>query len=98
MLPRSNRPLAEMSPAGKLTLNFHPGQSRAWRSTARFILVLAGTRSGKTSWSPWWLWREMKTRGPGDYLLCAPTFKLMDKAAIPYLRDAFTVKLGLGKI
>lgn len=83
---------------GKLHLRFHPGQTRAWRSTARFLLVLAGTRSGKTSWSPWWLHREVKAKGPGDYLLCAPTFKLLDKAAVPYLSDALGVKLGLGKL
>lgn len=71
---------------------------RAWESTARFLLVLAGTRSGKTSWAPWWLHREIMTRGPGDYLLCAPTYKLLDKAAVPYLRDAFGVMLGLGKL
>ena len=84
--------------AGKLTLRFHPGQSRAWRSTARFILVLAGTRSGKTAFSPWWLHREIKNRGPGDYLLCAPTYKLLDKAAVPYLSDALGVKLQIGKL
>lgn len=98
MLPRTNRPLAEMTPQGNLSLHFHPGQTRAWRSQARFILVLAGTRSGKTSWAPWWLWREIQAKGPGDYLLCAPTFRLLDKAAVPFLNDALNVKLGLGKV
>jgi hypothetical protein len=67
-------------------------------STARFILVLAGTRSGKTSFSPWWLWREIQRRGAGDYLLCAPSYKLLDKAAVPYLNDALATHLRLGKL
>lgn len=33
-------------------LNFHPGQERAWRSTRRFVVVLAGTQGGKTSFFP----------------------------------------------
>jgi hypothetical protein len=81
-----------------LRLAFHPGQVRVWESTARFILVLAGTRSGKSSFSPWWLWREIETRGAGDYLLCAPSYKLLDKAAVPYLNEAFATYLGLGKL
>ncbi len=60
--------------------------------------MLAGTRSGKTAFSPWWLHREIKSRGPGDYLLCAPTYKLLDKAAVPYLSDALGVKLQIGKL
>lgn len=71
---------------------------RAWDSTARFILVLAGTRSGKSSFSPWWLWREIIDRGAGDYLLCAPSYKLLDKAAVPYLNEALSTYLGLGKL
>lgn len=77
-------------------MNFHPGQVRAWESKARFLLVLAGSRSGKSSFAPWWLWREIKNRGPGDYLIAAPTFKLLEQAPIPYLVDAFQIKLRLG--
>lgn len=82
----------------QLKLNWHPGQKRAWESEARFLLVSAGTRAGKTSFATWWLWREMKRRGPGDYLLCAPSYKLLDRAAVPYIKDAFQAKLGLGRV
>src|SRR5215831_20725297 len=82
----------------KVRPHFHPGQTRAWNSKDRFILVLAGTRSGKTAFAPWWLWREIKSKGPGDYLVAAPTFRLLDKAAVPYLTDCLQVKLGLGKV
>lgn len=30
----------------KLRFHFHPGQWRAWQSTKRFVLVLAGTQGG----------------------------------------------------
>ena len=95
--PRSTAPMAEMVD-GKLKLRFHPGQSRAWASEKRFVLVLAGSRSGKTSWSPTWLWREMKRKGPGDYLYCAPSFKLLDKAGVPYLNQFFNVHMNLGEV
>jgi hypothetical protein len=97
ILPRANRPLVRME-SGELKLAFHPGQVRVWESEARFILVLAGTRSGKSSFSPWWLWREIEARGAGDYLLCAPSYKLLDKAAVPYLNEAFSTYLGLGRL
>lgn len=32
---------------GKLTLDFHPGQTAAWDSERRFVFVIAGTQSGK---------------------------------------------------
>lgn len=31
----------------RLSLQFHPGQSRTWDSQARFVFMLAGTQSGK---------------------------------------------------
>ncbi len=61
------------------------------------MLVLAGTRSGKTAFAPWWLWREIKAKGPGDYLVAAPNYPLLEKAAYSYLLDAFSTKLGIGK-
>lgn len=40
----------------------------------------------------------MMRKGPGDYLVAAPTFKLLERAAVPYLQDAFETKLELGKL
>jgi len=34
---------------GKLDLNFHEGQARAWLSRRRFVFMLAGTQGGKTA-------------------------------------------------
>ncbi len=36
----------------RLTLNLHEGQTRAWDSKARYVAVIAGTQSGKTSFWP----------------------------------------------
>lgn len=79
-----------------LAYNFHPGQERAWASTKRFILVLAGTQSGKTSWGPLWLHREIMRCGPGDYMVVAPTFPLMSLKALPEFLALFKRRLGLG--
>lgn len=60
--------------------------------------MLAGTRAGKTSWGPWWLWRAMRRGLPGTYLAAAPTFKLLDKGILPELENAFCRILNLGRI
>jgi hypothetical protein len=35
-----------------LKYNFHPGQERAWDAEKRIVAIIAGTRSGKTSFGP----------------------------------------------
>lgn len=89
--------LAEITPEGKLQLHFHPGQMRAWRSEARCVALIAGAQSGKTSFIPHWLYREIQRVGPGDYLFASPTFQLMQKKALPEFRRLFEQTLRLGK-
>lgn len=79
-------------------MNFHPGQTRAWNSDARFLAILAGTRSGKTAFSPHWLRREMKRKGAGEYLGCGPSYPLLDRALVPALHEFLVRRLGLGKM
>jgi hypothetical protein len=81
-----------------LAFNFHPGQSRAWESDKRVVAVIAGGRSGKTSFAPLWLHREMLRQGPGDYLVAAPSFPLIDKAAGPEVEHFFGRLLRLGEL
>lgn len=88
--------LTELTPDGRLRLHFHPGQWRAWESRKRFIAVLAGTQGGKTSFGPLWLWREIRERGPGDYLVVTPTFPLLTLKALPEFLKHFEQRLGLG--
>jgi hypothetical protein len=90
-------PLADDPTKGELKFNFHPGQLRAWDSEKRFILVLAGTQGGKTSFGPVWLWREIMHRGPGDYMVVTPTYPLLMKKALPEFLRLFKKQLHLGE-
>jgi hypothetical protein len=94
---RQEHDLIEVSDDGKMQLYFHPGQWRAWSSQKRFVCVLAGTQSGKTSFGPLWLWREIQLRGPGDYMVVTPTFPLLELKALPEFRRTFEHLLRLGK-
>jgi len=81
----------------ELSLDFHPGQLKAWDSPARYIVVLAGTQGGKTSFGPWWLLEEIKEKGPGDYLVVAPTYPLLQKKLLPEFLKVFRRLFGLGE-
>ena len=90
-------PYYEITPERKLRYNFHRGQWRAWQSTARFVLLLAGTQSGKTVFGPTWLYREIQTNGPGDYMVVTPTFQLLGKKALPAFIELFEKRLQVGR-
>lgn len=94
----ANRDLIGIDPLTphKLDFWFHPGQTLAWEATERIVAVIAGTQSGKTTFGPLWLRREMEREGPGDYLIAAPTDPLLQVKLIPAFRDLFVDKLGLG--
>lgn len=87
----------EMTDSGRLRYHFHSGQLQAWDSERRFVVVLSGTQGGKTVSGPPWLHREIKQRGPGDYLVVTPTFALLDKKALPEFTKLFTDYLDLGR-
>ena len=79
-----------------LQFDYHPGQLEAMKRTERFILISAGTQGGKTIFEPWWLLREIRRCGPGDYLFATPSFTLMEKKALPEFLRLFKVRLQLG--
>lgn len=81
---------------GGLSLDFHRGQWRAWDSTARFVVVLAGTQGGKTSFGPHLLYKWIKEYGPGDYLIVTPTYPLLNLKALPELLRLYQTILKLG--
>lgn len=81
---------------GGMSLNFHAGQWQAWDSGKRFVIVLAGTQGGKTSFGPHWLYREIRQRGPGDYLVVTPTYPLLKLKALPEFLHIFQTLLKLG--
>ena len=86
------------SETGDMELGFHRGQQQAWASKKRIVLVLAGTQSGKTVFGPFWLWREMKERGRGDYMVVSPSLTLMNLKVMPAFRMLFEEVLGLGEV
>lgn len=89
--------LYELTPEGQLNFYFHDGQARAWDSAARFTWMLAGTQGGKTSFSPLWLWREMRRKGPGDYLAVTATYPLLKLKMLPEYLKFFQHTLHLGE-
>jgi hypothetical protein len=79
---------------GKLTVNLHAGQTKAWDSQRRFVFIIAGTQSGKTSFEPLWLDREIKQKGEGDYLAVTATYDLLKMKFLPELQNYFCHLFG----
>lgn len=79
---------------GKARLHLHPGQTKAWESDRRFTFIYAGTQSGKTSFLPWWLKREIDLKGHGDYLAVTSTYDLFKLKFMPEMKHIFCDLLG----
>jgi hypothetical protein len=73
----------------KIRIDKNPGQVKAWLSTRRIVAMIAGSQGGKSSFGPHWLDREIQEKGPGDYLVVAANFPLLDKALLPSFLDLF---------
>jgi len=73
----------------RMTLHLHPGQAQAWDSPRRLLFVIAGTQSGKTSFGPHWLHREIVNCGPGDYLAVTATYDLFKLKMLPEMKSVF---------
>ena len=90
---------------GKLAINLHPGQVGVWDSAHRFTAMLAGTQSGKTSFGPLWLYREiygfegdpLGGRGAGDYLAVTSTYDLFKLKMLPAIMHFFCDVMGVGR-
>jgi len=79
-----------------LVYDLHYGQAKAWLSERRFVFCIAGTQSGKTSFGPLWLHREIARAGPGDYLAVTSTFSLLKLKMLPEFLNFFEHTMGLG--
>ena len=86
--------------SGKLTLHFHPAQTRAWESAASIIGLIGGRQSGKTSFSPFWLHREIQRTArsgqPNNYLAVSASNDLFSMAFLPAMIEVFEDVLGIG--
>lgn len=81
---------------GQIVPLFHEGQRRAAWSDARITLVLAGSQGGKTVIGPWWLLRQMRRYGPGDYIVAGPELTLLRRKVIPEVTRLFCETLRIG--
>jgi hypothetical protein len=72
-----------------MSVTLHAGQARAWDSKKRFTYIIAGTQSGKTSFLPLMLDREIMRHGRGDYLAVTATYDLFKLKFFPEMRHYF---------
>lgn len=79
-------------------MGFHQAQAETWKAQQRFVFFIAGTQSGKTSFGPWWLVREMERRGPGDYLAVTATYDLFKLKMLPEMQLVLCELLDLGAV
>lgn len=84
-----------------LDLTPHKGQWQALQSQKRFIFILAGTQSGKTSFVPWWLNAEITRtsdpNGNNDYLAVTASYDLFKLKFLPEIRNVFEYILRIGR-
>lgn len=91
-LERTERPI--LGPIAKkryqdsqMDLTLHPGQEAVIDSTARFIGGVAGAQGGKTTVGAMWLcaeiWSNHEKGRYGDYLIAAPSAKIMEQSTLP---------------
>lgn len=75
----------------------HPGQQRAFDSSAKVVMVLAGTGGGKTAFGPLWLLERRRRHGPGSSFLVVAPHKILVRTTMPAVLNLFEVKLRLGE-
>lgn len=92
------KPMFERIPeTNGIVLNLHPGQERAMNSEKRFVFMLSGTQSGKSSLGSWWLAKEIEMKGPGDYLAVTANYDLFKLKMLPEMLKVFEQVLQIGR-
>lgn len=83
----------------KLGLKLHKFQQEVMDTVKRFIVCVSGIRGGKTTIGALWLLvRIQKDRVAGkfgDYLICAPTAKILQQSTLPKFREYFPPDWGV---
>lgn len=65
----------------------HEWQVKAWQAQKRFIFFCAGVQSGKTTFGSVWIINESERRGAGDYLVVAPTYKILNQSTLQKFKE-----------
>jgi len=73
----------------KLDIKFHKAQSDVWRSPARFRAAIAGVQGGKTFLGV--VWMGSIAKGGGNYLIAAPTYKILNQSTLPKFFETFPI-------
>lgn len=73
-----------------LVYRLHEGQKKAWDSIKRFILLIAGSQSGKSHVGAYMFLREIartvEPDGDNFYLIVGPNVEILKKSAMPKFR------------
>lgn len=79
----------------------HPGQEAVLSSDKRFIATISGVQGGKTTCGAVWLLREIykdyEAGITGDYLVCAPTNKILQQSTLVKFREMMPTDWGVFK-
>ncbi len=106
MVTATKPELMEVRGGEELHLNLNEAQRAVWNSDKRFVFLFSGTQSGKTSFAPHWLLREIErtatpfdTEKPdelNDYLVVTSTFPLLNLKLLPAFRLVYGDILKIG--
>lgn len=82
--------------------NFFWEQYEVYNSDVRFPIVITGKQGGKTTIGAWWLIKQMKEHQGEDFLMAAPTYKILTQATLrvffrefPLLRQYYNQQLQI---
>jgi len=75
-------------------ITLHPYQTAIFQSKARYLALIAGTGGGKTFMGPIWLTEEIRKNPQGEYMVVAPTYKMLNRKSLPALMEYFD-KVGV---
>ncbi len=106
MVTTTKPELMEVRKGEELHLNLNKAQRAVWKSDKRFVFLFSGTQSGKTSFAPHWLFREIKRTATqfnpekpdelNDYLVVTSTFPLLNLKLLPAFRLVYEDILKIG--
>lgn len=82
-------------------LVLHEYQEKIIRATERFIVAVSGIRGGKTTVGAVWLLSEidrLREEGKiGDFLITAPSFRILEQSTLPKFKEFFPEDWGVWK-
>src|SRR3990172_9622868 len=102
-MPGAIKHLWSIDEAGRVRLTPNALQAAAWESKRRFTFMIAGTQAGKTSFGPWWLFREIyqqpdaQLNEGGDWVVVTSTFDLFKLKMLPEIQGVFEDVLKMGR-